>query len=288
MKYLSYLAFLTLLFACSLTSEKEFMAYERVDKEEVASGMPNFYLMEHQFSKTSRAPASAKKSHLSHVSNRKLYFLTLYSQHLWFSEVLSRENELNYCPSFHHEVVSHSQKITSMRALYSGAYLKEQKIEQIDSRSLAYFPEYALQVDGSREVADVSESYVKDFMKRGLNRHYEKNLHELKELCETGRSDNYYIFENLSRHLNDHPEFHASHDALKALLKTPIFANMLLFQSMLGDRIALPQAINSFPFNVYNDFEEEVVSRTRVNWIKGYFVALKSKRASQVARYRVK
>ncbi len=291
--------FAVLLYGCSSTViEKEVLAYNRIADKSVDSGMPNFYLMDYEFDKTKRAPASIQDHQelsdtdheLALLSNRKLYFMTLYSQHIWLSEVLSRENEIGSCPAFHHEVVTHQNRLDTAKSFYEGAYLRVFKTENFTKRELPYFPEYALNVDTDREVHLVESSTEQTnlFVKRGLNNHFDKNIVELKTLCETGRSDNYYIFENLSNHFLKKPEFHYSQEALKALLKTPLFSNMLLFQSMLGDRLVLPSAISHFPFNSYNVFEEEVFSRVKVDWVKNYFYAVKSKRASQVARYQVK
>ncbi len=280
-----------ILFGCTTSFQQFAPGLDRVASENVNSGMPNFYLMDFEFQKLKRAPASQSKgqnSKLTKLNDKKIYFLTLYSQHLWMKSLVEDKEDLKTCPQFHHEMVTINEDIKRVEELYSKAKFRQKNEYSISEGQLPYFPELSLAVTPQTKVHDyLSSSSKSAILKTALSNHYKINKEEIKSLCEYGGSDNFYVFSNLTNHFRKNPEFHYSTEAFKALLKTTVFANMMLFQSMLGDTVALPTVIGHYPFSSYNKFEEELMSRVRVEWVKDYFTTLKTKRAVAVAQYKV-
>jgi hypothetical protein len=286
MRRITHILQFVLILGCSSVTEISTSDYERIDKQKVASGMPNYYLMDFKFKKeASRAPAAIRKDEptaVGELKNRKLYFMTLYSQYLWMGKVLDKKDDLKYCPQFHHEKVVFNSSIGQLKSRYSDLQLKDQKIESFDQKDLPFFPEMALVVKEDK----IKQRNLDAQLRSGLERHFEVNEKELKILCERGRSDNFYVFSNLNDHFQKNPNFHYSKEAFKALLKTPIFSNILLFHSMLGDRMKTAKAVSYYPYEMMNEFEKEIVKRVDVGWVKQYLVAIKNKRMSTVARLR--
>ena len=64
-----------------------------------------------------------------------------------------------------------------------------------------------------------------------INLHLEKTYGELSELCSTGTSANYFIYENLTR-LQKSKKFDKNEQTLKAFFKTTVISNMAILSSL--------------------------------------------------------
>ncbi|MFL5783291.1 MAG: hypothetical protein ACJ76H_01695 [Bacteriovoracaceae bacterium] len=152
-----------------------------------------------------RAPAS-ELSVKEEKSPRRTYFVTLYHQYLTFSHYLGKENDLAFCPQFHHDKLE-----TEAISVPKVTFFKNPKVGN-DGR--AYFPESVFKKNFSLEDyhADIRD--------------------ELATLCEEGVSDNFYKFDNLITHYADKASFHKNTKAMASVLKIPVFANFYLLKMM--------------------------------------------------------
>lgn len=261
---------------------------KRVDEKVVNSGMPNFYLIDYQFNQ-GRAPASIEEdeSKLAELSNRKIYFLTLYSQHIWFKSILKvKSDDVKTCPQFHHELQVENGTLKNLENQSKRQSLVQMSSSSVSEESLPYFPELSLVVESKN-----SEIYFllgqnkteDEWVREALQDHYEKNLKEVQTLCEYGRSDNYYIYENTMAHYRARPEEVNSETALKAFLKIPVVANLYLIHSLTGSRV-VAESYEATIKLVFNTYETEVLARLRVNWMQNYLYAVKGQRLNNVAQ----
>ena len=238
--------------------------------------------------KAGRAPASVSmeapeetSSDLQH-SNKRLYFLTLFSQ---YKELDAKGRELNICPHFHSQLVDHSEsyrnQMTSVKAIpqYSA-----QLIENIlkDETLLSQYPEFALPMTETNlrpRVIDVlakapvekREELSKMELERALMIHSNKTYAELAELCEYGSSDNYYIFENMVAHMNRHKNS-PQPEQLRILLKSSLMFNHALVQSLKGQQTKAPsRAPASAETTTGIPYTSEALKRLNAAWSQEYF-----------------
>lgn len=217
----------------------------------------------------SRGPASAAepKSRLKY-SNKQLYFMTLLDQYYKLGQYSSNTTpEIKHCPA------NHSALIT-FKDHYQGHYTKYSfpKIRNFSSaaeleKELTKFPELQLPatLEAARPlVADLAKKEPsKDatpLAQRALEIHLVKTYNELRELCDTGASDNYYAFENL---LNDSKK-QAPADQ-KAVMKGAIFSNMALIKSLSRN------TGRSIASGSTETLSLETMSRANAEWIKNYY-----------------
>ncbi len=227
----------------------------------------------------SRAPASVIESEKKDVefSNRKLYFITLYKQyHELTSFSNSEARELKQCPSFHSALVDHSVSFTPKNEWHVN-YNKE-KIQ--DDNYAKFYPELFLSMDDNSttpRVLDIARKDVKqsqNLVQTAIDKHIDKTHSELAELCEYGTSDNYYAFENLNTEIKKRNVASANTSGMKILLKTTIFSNKALIQSL--KRSSKPNRSPASSIK-QTDFENMVMQRLGVPWAKQYYQALKER-----------
>jgi hypothetical protein len=247
--------------------------------------------------KRNRGPASVKgsrkKDHYTEHTNKKLYFLTLFTQYHNLSKFSGSETKesINICPSFHSILVDHKdkfeaegyQKNSQVKINFNAVY----KPEIIADRSkYSSYPELMLPVTKESlhpNVAELISSNKKVLTKvvveNAINIHLEKTLEELTELCDTGASNNYYIYENLITHIKKQG-FRANQSNMKVLLKTSIFSNRALIKSFeksvtksRGRAIASVKAETPKEF-----YTETLVNRLGVEWSESYFDSMTSNR----------
>lgn len=236
-------------------------------------------------SKRTRGPASVSSSQkdngLNQYNNKRLYFLTLYSQYQSMKPLASSEAvgmELNHCPSFHTSFLTFNENnpSSSRNKSYKMPFSDMSKLKSTDYMSK--YPEFYLPVSKASvrpRVIDVavkdnlSATQVKSLMTNAINTHLAKTYSELTELCETGSSSNYYVYENLLTHIKTRKKISADKVGMKTLFKTTLFSNMALSNSLKKNQRVKSRGIASFAQK--QSFDEEVIKRLEVPWVESYW-----------------
>ncbi|WP_372654840.1 hypothetical protein [Halobacteriovorax sp.] len=235
--------------------------------------------------KRSRGPASVSDTSdrddgLNQYNNKRLYFLTLYSQYKEIMPLASSDTvglELNHCPSFHTSYLSHNES-TPMRSTTKEYKLPFNDMKMMsNSNFMASYPEFYLPVAKSStrpRVIDValkdnlSAKETKELIEQSINVHLSKTYSELSELCDTGSSSNYYIYENLMTHIKSRNKISADKSGLQTLFKTTLFSNMALTNSIKKHQKTKSRGIASFAQK--QSFDKEVIKRLEVPWVESY------------------
>ena len=227
----------------------------------------------------SRMPASVskqnKKSEDVTFSNKKLYFITLYRQYNELASFASTSTpEVTQCPSFHSAMVDFqtpSAPSVNWKAQYEANKLGDQSYS-------SYYPELYLPAGDSTQgpkVLDIlkKEPHNTSIVQSAVDHHVKKIYAELAELCEYGSSDNYYAFENLHTEMQRRDIAPAGVKGMKVLLKTSLFSNKALIESLKRNA---PRT-NRAPAQVMTqtDFDYEVMKRLGVTWAQQYYQTLR-------------
>jgi hypothetical protein len=248
--------------------------------------------------KTARFPASApenpnldKDSKEANPTNKKLYFLTLLSEY----ESLKNYSQefagpsVSICPNFHTSLLRHIDKFAnSPKSSPLGKKFSYDSKKYTDEMYVAGRPELLLPLskDGvSPKVIDVikstsepmSDFAINELVHKALDIHLAKTYSEIRELCEYGVSDNYYIYENLITHIKNN-KFEADNKNMNTLLKTTIFSNIALMNSI--DKQSVSASGRSIA-SITKDqkiptYATEVMARLNVTWANQYFDYIKA------------
>lgn len=240
-------------------------------------------------SKVSRAPASVSMEapqptedspELKH-SNKRLYFLTLFSQ---YQELDAKGRELNICPHFHSQLIDHSEsyksQISSLKALPNYSSELIDKIIK-DETLLSQYPEFALPLTETnlrprvidvlaKAPAEKRQEMSQAELHRALVVHSNKTYAELAELCEYGSSDNYYIFENMVAHMNRNKNS-PQPEQLRVLLKSSLMFNHALVQSLKGQQSRSPARAPASTEASGVPYTSETLKRLNASWSQDYF-----------------
>lgn len=241
----------------------------------------------------SRGPASASadpKDLYTEHTNKKLYFLTLVSQYNKLSTYSKTETipSVNICPSFHSILVDHKDKFeaegfskpTKVSLNFDKAYSPE---VFTDKTKTPHYPELMLPVskeDVHPTVAEYvsrnTDAKANEVVEQAIDVHLSKTYDELKELCETGVSNNYYVYENLIAHIKKQG-FRPSATNMKVLLKTSIFSNVALIKSF--DKAAKKTRGRGIASAANKElYTEAMKDRLGVDWSDSYFKSMTSNR----------
>lgn len=300
-KILAVLALSTVI-SCSFVKTEPVKSNPVAD---ISTGMPDFHIINDYHllkqGKSERKPASFEVAKgvtennedlsINAFSNRKIYFLTLLSQYYELKNLGKVESpEVTICPSFHTDVVNNVQHIKkSMKHTLDFAQLKYDigKIIDKETEYLSLYPELSLPLTSEHShpavfdgINERTSKKFSEFFKTGYSVHVAKTYKELSDLCEKGQTDNYYVFENLVTYFKSHPDFKDDKKAMKAILKSTIFANMALIKSLNmqteSDRkvASVDQKVN------YNSFEEEILKRLEASMVRSYFETMRSRRVA--------
>lgn len=194
------------------------------------------------FKANRRRPASAGQEQKL-PSTKRLYFMALYNQYKTLGSYLthSKPAELKHCPSFHTNFVTMNESMTSIGPKKMNFEKRLSKIGQPSKEKVTHFPELSLPLaTGEKapklyEVMSPQANYSVLF-ENALTLHLTKTYSELQELCDSGSSENYYTYENLTRHIQRTGEdFTSSPESFKAYMKTTLFSNMALVKSLEKD-----------------------------------------------------
>lgn len=235
--------------------------------------------------KSKRGPASIVQSSEA-ITNKKLYFLSLYAQYESLKNITNNSNasSLSLCPSFHTGLVTYQEKHQAPVPSFEKKYSYDQA-ELNNEKYINNHPELFLPVEKAGvtpRVIDIyrgmkgqiSSSAASEIMQNAVNIHLAKTYTELRELCDYGASSNYYIYENLITHIKN-TSFKASTDNMNILLKTTLFSNRALITSLGKDKpVSTGRSIASEKSNV--PYTEDVVARLNVPWSNEYYSFLKN------------
>ena len=203
-------------------------------------------------SSTSRAPASMDINEVEGKSPRRVYFSALYHQYLTLSQHLDQKTELTSCPQLHHDKIeTEASMIPSFSLLKASA---------VGAASKEFFPETAF----NRRFS------IKDY--------YQHIGAEIAVLCEEGVSDNYYKFDNLVTHYAGKKSFHSRVDAMKSVLKIPVFANYYLLKMLR------PPHTLAF----VHPEEKRVITMTQTQWFEQYVSVAHRQRNNLIKNQMVK
>lgn len=246
--------------------------------------------------KAARFPASAPENpNLGdetkeiYQTNKKLYFLTLFSEY----ESLKNYSQefagpsVSICPNFHTSLLRHNDNIAngSKTAPINKKFSYDSK-RYGDEMYVASRPELLLPLSKDEvtpKVIDVIKSShepmtdfaINELVHKALDIHLAKTYSEIRELCEYGVSDNYYIYENLITHIKNN-KFEAGNKNMNTLLKTTIFSNIALMTSLDKHETSPGRSIASETNDTKkSSYVTEVIARLNVSWANQYFDYIK-------------
>ncbi len=252
---------------------------------------PSYKVANVDFTKKARGrgPASVGKKNTgeSNISNKRLYFLSLHNQYQQLKQYVSSDSAptLNICPRFHTSLVKYKETYGD-QPYKTKVYSPKFTVSQLgDADYSAKYPELYLPVskDGKTPtvmdmVSKTENKKVEEVVKEAIKVHLSKTYIELKELCDYGSSDNYYVYENLLTHIQRKDEgWPASNDNMTVLLKTTLVGNMALIRSLeYQSKAEASRGIASVNNEVY--YDDEVLDRMNADWSKDYFDSMVSNR----------
>ena len=251
------------------------------DKSQKTNVVPEFHVFSYNF-KTGRAPASVKQSDTPTNSNKRLYFLSLYSQYDQLKKFAKGPTpQLNICPSFNTGLVKYNE-ITRPNNYKSKLQILFSSDSSMWNREyLALYPELSLPISDESKYPTVADILKKgsanqlEILQQAIDLHILKTYRELAQLCETGTSNNYYIFENMVTYINTQKSFRGSSHNLKILMKSPVFANVPLLHS-LSQTPGNYRRIASI--GAQNLFLDELLDRLNISWVHTYYQELDQRR----------
>ena len=234
-----------------------------------------------------RAPASVSSTHTyneeetqeENLSHKRLYFMGLYQQYRTLGSFITNEDvpEIQHCPSFHTTLINGK---TAYRAHSKAAIDFEKRYSSIEENKKAFYPELALPVETSNssptlgEVLQTEDVDKNVAFQQALKVHLTKTYKELEELCDSGTSSNFYNYENLTRHIKSNKNLYRQGSTpLKTLVKTTIFSNMTLIESLEANTsksAARGPASVSTAKKRNNLYEDHMIKDLNVTWAKKY------------------
>jgi hypothetical protein len=261
---------------CSHTQNNiELVQTDRIKVNQTEYVKPDFILDKDVKFTKGRMPASVVREDFKHLSNRQLYFLSSYALYKTYQKSLKIKDEIKSCPSFHDLMLK--EDIKKKQTVNVDLSTEFTKVKD-DISLAAQYPVLALPYSDQADLYSVmvqrNWENPQEHLEHALKEHYKNTEKELAQLCETGVSPGYYIYENLVTYFKQQKNFHRTKDGLKALLKVPVIANMLIVDSM-----SLDYKIN--PIEKYNTW---LLSRSNTAWINEYFSTIKEKRTQRLSK----
>lgn len=253
--------------------------------------------------KAGRGPASAETptsvekalTEETTLSNKKLYFLTLFGQYESMKKYAQEFDapSVNICPHFHNSLLEHNGR---KPAGFAGniTYKNNKKFvydmtKFSDEDYIAKRPELSLPLSKDEvtprvidifrsEAKTMTDTKMNELARKALDIHLAKTYGEIRELCEFGVSDNYYVYENLITHIKN-SSFPPAEKNMDTLLKTTLFSNIALVTSLEKIQATTMRSIASVEPKVRDNslsYSNEVMTRLNVEWAREYFESLKS------------
>ena len=218
-------------------------------------------------------------------SNRQLYFLTLLSQYNQLKVFSGRkEEEIKHCSGFHSSMIDHRNRFAVKKKERRRLRRKLVHKKQLwDYDLISLYPELSMPVRRGEKnplVIDLLRkegiSFLPKILQNALYIHLNKTRGELKELCESGLSDNYYNYENLITISKIRKGFISSRENMKILFKSTLFSNMALLDSL---QYPIDKRSRKVSFYSANDlYMGEIMKRLQVRWVREYFNEVNKRR----------
>jgi len=220
------------------------------------------------------------------LSDKRLYFMSLYQQYQNFGKFVSQEQvpEIDHCPSFHTTLLNgkmgyRGKEKAKLNFAKRYSYISNKQNKDTN----AYFPELSLPMNPDSETPTLGQilNYDKKIdrniaFQQALKVHLTKTYKELEELCNSGSSSNYYNFANLEQYIkHNKKKYQQGPQALTTLYKTTIFSNMALIKS-LENPIAKVKKHQRTPASVStaqkwdNIYQDHMIKKLNVSWTKRY------------------
>ena len=247
--------------------------------------------------KSSRSPASSDyttsvettQSDEATLSNKKLYFLTLFGQYSYMSKYAQefKAPVVSVCPNFHNSLIELNERrpagISHKTVAKNSKKFNYNLNKFNDPIYIAAHPELSLPTqknDVSKKVIDtlrsigneLSDSTMNDLVQKALDIHISKTYTEILELCEFGVSDNYFIYENMITHVQN-TNFIPNETNMNILLKSTVFSNQALMVSLDKTPSSASRSIASIEIkkDTKNPYSNEVMTRLNVGWAQEYY-----------------
>lgn len=234
----------------------------------------------------SRGPASVQENEdpqKSLPTTKRLYFITLYGQYRKLGQYLEKENPpvLKHCPSFHTTLVNYKENLPDAQKM---SVSLEKRYGNLTPDTVGTYPELALPLSPEGSQPRLYDAIKNDGIEnastnfnRALAIHLGKTYKELEELCESGTSENYYNYENLTTHIKRQgQEFGPNKGSLKILLKTTVFSNMTLIESLKGGEKRSRGRLPASTGNPGHEFYKNgLIDALGVQWTQSYLDKLK-------------
>lgn len=194
-----------------------------------------------------RVPASAYKAQGLDYSNKNLYFLSLYEQYESFTELYPEyRKDIKHCPVYHQVLLDY--KDTPKKWSWS----KKTKNDYQNKTIVKQLPN--------------SSSSIPIAMRDHMDRNYE----ELSQLCFTGASDNYYIYENLIE-ITKKNKLGKNAQGVNSLLKTTLFYNETLLNTIGEKSRARAKGRGLASTKKKVNYTQEALTRLKANWATKLF-----------------
>lgn len=298
-------ASLTVLASCSSPESYQTKMSRNTSKHYGINQVPEITTSGFQFTtnKGSRLPASINKgtsiettqSTEATLSNKKLYFLTLFGQYESMNKYASEFDapKVSICPNFHNSLLEHNDRRpagfssrvsakNTKKFVYDSAKLND--AEYVASRPELSLPLAKTEINPKvidifrSEGVKLNDSRMNELVHTALDIHLSKTYAEIRELCEFGVSDNYYVYENMITHIKN-SSFVPAEKNMNTLLKTTVFSNIALVTAL--EKIQ-PQAMRSIASveskkkDASAPYSNELMARLNVEWAREYFDHLRS------------
>ncbi len=294
LNFSSLLCFSLVLGACSSyrapeSIESKMARYESKEKLE-----NNIQIEAIQYKYRGRSIASTpddqmKERYYSKLSHRSVYFLTLHNQYRELASFLPQEvSQVEICPAFHTALVdTPPTSFTHKNINYQKLALAPHALE-----NAALYPELSLSVNDGVQFNSLQniltqEPYKKsqfgEILLSAVELHLSQIRQELETLCQSGQSANYHIYENLLTYYGEKISAQKDSETMKMLLKTNLFVNTALINSLQQYQKQGGRSIASDEYSIEDTgvvLHKESLRRLGAEWTEDYFKTIYTKRRS--------
>jgi len=271
--------------ACSSYQMINIDGVKRVKISQDDYSKPQYYIKDFKpkQARNHRSIASTKPDldKLNYLPGKKLYFFTLWQQYSNFNAILGLKNEIKSCPQFHNDLLVQGKKLDNNSNQYS---LNQDYTDlKLNPKDIVNHPVMSLPFKNADIYSYIKESgnwdMTKEVIKSAITDHNIKNKKELIELCQSGKSGGYYIYENMISYYRDNSDFQFSNKALPSILKVNTISNMFLLDSMVKPE---------FKSIHLTDFQSALLSKLKVSWFKNYLYETNLMRNNKSKRFVLK